>query len=96
MEAKLTRPPSGVANGATSAPDRDARLADFSTDRRVLLLSAMAVVVGMISSLVAYALLWLIATITNLAFYHRFSSLPAVPQEHHLGYWVIAVPVAGA
>jgi H+/Cl- antiporter ClcA/CBS domain-containing protein len=74
----------------------DGHLADFSTDRRVLLLSAMALVVGTISSFVAYALLWLIATITNLAFYQRFSSLPATPQGHHLGYWVVAVPVIGA
>jgi len=72
------------------------RLADFSTDRRVVLLSAMAVIVGVIGSLVAYALLWLIAVITNLAFYHRISPLPAVPQGHHLGYWVIMVPIAGA
>lgn len=74
----------------------DGKLADFSTDRRVLLLAAMALVVGAISSVVAYALLWLINAITNLAFYHRFSALPATPQGHHLGYWVIVVPVVGA
>jgi H+/Cl- antiporter ClcA len=72
------------------------KLADFSTDRRVLLLSTMALVIGMISSLVAYALLWLIAVITNLAFYHRFSAASAIPQGHHLGLWVILVPVVGA
>lgn len=74
----------------------DNDLADFSTDRRVLLLSLMALIVGVISSFVAYALLWLINVITNLAFYHRFSSLEAVPQGHALGYWVILVPVVGA
>lgn len=72
------------------------RLADFSTCPRVLLLSAMATVVGAISSVVAYALLWLIATITNLTFHQRWSAEAAVPQGHHLGLWVIAVPVAGA
>ena len=71
-------------------------LADFSTNRRVLLLSAMAVVIGAIGSLVAYALIWLIAAITNLAFYHRFYAAPAVPQGHHLGLWVVLAPVAGA
>src|SRR6476646_10676998 len=50
----------------------------------------------MISSLIAWILLWMIASVTNLAFYHRLSSAPAVPQGHHLGYWVVAVPVAGA
>ena len=72
------------------------RLADFSTDRRVLVLSGMAIVVGAISSFVAYALLWLIATITNIAFYHRLSALPAVPQGNHLGLWVVVVPIVGA
>jgi H+/Cl- antiporter ClcA/CBS domain-containing protein len=71
-------------------------LADFSTDRRVLLLSAMALVIGAIGSLVAYVLIWLIAAITNLAFYQRLSAGPAVPQGNHLGLWVVLVPVAGA
>ena len=71
-------------------------LADFSTNRRVLLLSVMSLAIGAISSLVAYALVWLIAAITNLSFYHRFSTLPALPQDHHLGLWVVLVPVAGA
>jgi CIC family chloride channel protein len=78
------------------ATDGDGQLADFSTDRRVLLLSLMALVIGAIGSVVAYVLLWLIAAITNLAFHQRFSALPAVPQGHHLGYWVVAVPVIGA
>lgn len=73
-----------------------AGLGDFSTDRRVVILSAVAAAIGVIGSLVAFALLWLIAVITNLAFYQRFSALPALPQVNHLGYWVIAVPVVGA
>jgi H+/Cl- antiporter ClcA/CBS domain-containing protein len=81
----------GVSNAAAAD-----ELADFSTNRRVLLLSAMAVGIGAMGSLVAYALIWLIAAITNLAFYHRFSAAPAVPQGHHLGLWVVLVPVAGA
>ena len=71
-------------------------LADFRTDSRVLVLSGMALAVGVTGALVAYALLWLIATITNLAFYHRFSAAQALPQGHHVGPWVILVPVVGA
>jgi CIC family chloride channel protein len=85
---------------AATAPDHQTtfedELSDFSTNHRVLLLSALAVVIGGISSLVAWALIWLIAAITNLAFYHRLSAAPVVPQGHHLGYWVVLVPVAGA
>ena len=62
----------------------------------MLLLSAMALAVGAVGAAVADALLWLIAAITNLAFYHRFSASPAPPQDNHLGFWVVAVPVAGA
>ena len=40
------------------------RLADFTRDKRILLLSLMAVIVGAISALVAKALVWLIAIIT--------------------------------
>ncbi len=70
-------------------------LADFTTDRRVLILSAMAVVIGAIGAVVAYALVWLIAVITNLAYYQRFSHTFVSPAGHHLGAWSILVPVVG-
>lgn len=89
--------PAFVASPVISSPPAVAdEMADFSTNRRVLLLSAMALVIGAISSVVAYGLIWLIAVITNLAFYHRLSATPAIPQGHHLGYWVALVPVVGA
>jgi H+/Cl- antiporter ClcA len=84
-----------IPSGRNNAAAAD-ELADFSTNHRVLLLSALAAGIGAIGSLVAYALIWLIAAITNLSFYHRFSAAPAVPQGHHLGLWVVLVPVAGA
>ena len=72
------------------------RLSDFRTDKRVLLLAALALPIGAMSALLAKVLLWLIAFITNLAYFHRISAGPATPQEHHLGYWSILVPVVGA
>lgn len=77
-------------------PENQGKLADFTTNKRMLLLSAMALVIGAISALVAYALLWLIAAITNIAFYQRFSAATTTPQGHHLGYYVILVPMVGA
>lgn len=71
------------------------RLADFTRDKRILLLSLMATVIGAISALVAKALVWLIAVITNLTFYQRFSSDFISPTNHHLGVFVIFAPVAG-
>lgn len=70
-------------------------LGDFRTDTRMLVLAGMAVPVGIISALVAKALLWLIALITNICFFHRLSTAPALASAHHLGWWVVAIPAAG-
>ena len=70
-------------------------LADFSTDRRVLVLSGLAVGIGVAAALVAYALVWLIAVITNLAYYQRFSSQFVSPAGNQLGGWAVLVPVIG-
>ncbi len=72
------------------------RLADFKTDRRVLLLCALAVPIGALGAVVAKVLLWLIAVMTNLAYFLRFSAEPVTPQQHHLGAWAVLVPVIGA
>jgi H+/Cl- antiporter ClcA/CBS domain-containing protein len=71
------------------------RLADFTRDKRILLLSLMAIVVGVMSAIVAKALVWLIAVFTNLTFYQRFSPDFVSPTNHHLGPFVIFAPVAG-
>ncbi|HLO33135.1 MAG TPA: chloride channel protein [Anaerolineales bacterium] len=72
-----------------------AQLADFTTDRRVLLLSGMAVIIGAIGSLVAYVLVWLINVFTNLAYYQRLSAQSVSPAGNHLGLWAVLVPVIG-
>jgi CIC family chloride channel protein len=71
------------------------RLADFTRDRRVIVLACMALVIGLLSALTAAVLVWLIAVITNLAFYQELSSVFQSPDHHRLGYFVILVPVVG-
>ena len=71
------------------------RLADFTRDKRVIVLSWMALFIGVLSAVVAYVLVWLIAVITNVAFYQRFSSALRSPDHHRLGYLVIIIPVIG-
>ena len=71
------------------------RLADYTTDRRVLVLSAMALAIGAIAAAVAWALVWLIAVITNLAYFGRWSSEFVSPGAGHLAPWTVAVPVVG-
>ena len=88
--------PKSAATSPVALPsERHDHLSDFSTDRRVLLLCALAVPIGMIAALVAKALLWLIAAFTNAAFFLRFSAEPVTLAGHHFGWWGVAVPAIG-
>ncbi|HEX7937513.1 MAG TPA: chloride channel protein, partial [Gemmatimonadaceae bacterium] len=70
-------------------------LRDFTTDARLLRMTAMAVVIGAMSAFVAYALVWLIAVITNLVYYHRWSTTLMSPAANGLGWWAVLMPMAG-
>jgi H+/Cl- antiporter ClcA/CBS domain-containing protein len=61
----------------------------------MVVLSAMALVVGAASAVVAYALVLLIALITNLAFYGAASTVPAPPEHYRLGILVVFMPAVG-
>src|SRR5579862_8256562 len=76
-------------------PETIDTLADFSTDKRVVTLSAMAIVIGAMGAVVAAVLVWLINFITNVSFYGRFTAGSISPAGHHLGLWVILVPTIG-
>jgi H+/Cl- antiporter ClcA len=75
--------------------DPAAGLGDFTTTPRVLLLSAIAVGIGIVSAYVAKGLLLLIAFFTNVFFFQRFSTAPASPVDAMLGPAVVAVPIVG-
>ncbi|HWS18550.1 MAG TPA: chloride channel protein, partial [Candidatus Elarobacter sp.] len=70
-------------------------LGDFTTTWRVLPITGLAMVLGVVSAYVAVGLLKLINFFTNLFFFQRLSSAPASPGDAHLGMWVVAVPVIG-
>jgi CIC family chloride channel protein len=70
-------------------------LRDFTVDRRVWLLSGVALVIGIGATLLAAVLLRLIAFSTNLFYYHRFSMAPVSPAGSSLGHWMVVVPVVG-
>lgn len=72
-----------------------ATLGDFTTTWRVIPISALAIVIGVVSAYVALALLRLIGFFTNLFFYGRAQTNLVSPAGHHLGLWVILVPVIG-
>jgi H+/Cl- antiporter ClcA len=68
---------------------------DFSSDRRVLLLSAIAVLIGAISTIAAFVLLNLIHFFTNLFFFQTLSFADRSPADNTLGVIVIVVPIIG-
>jgi H+/Cl- antiporter ClcA/CBS domain-containing protein len=74
----------------TATPRRD-----FSGDARLLRIAALAAVIGACSTFAAHVLLLLIRFFTDLFFYGRFSTAELSPAGHHLGAWVIAIPVLG-
>jgi len=55
----------------------------------------MALIIGALSAVVAWVLVWLIAVITNFSFYRSWSSVFQSPTHHHLGYSMLLVPVIG-
>jgi len=73
-----------------------ARLADFTTDRRMLMLSAMALPIGLAGAVAAWLLLRLIALATNIFWFGRFDFAAADPHNAALGLFAMAVPVAGS
>jgi len=70
-------------------------LGDFTTTVRLVRISALALAIGAISAFVALGLLKLIALFTNIFFYQRISAAAAEPAAHHLGVFVVVVPVIG-
>src|ERR1043166_7979548 len=71
-------------------------LGDFTTTRRVIPISVLAIIIGIFAAFVAAALLKLIGLFTNLFFFQRVDTALVSPAGHHLGPFVVLVPVAGA
>jgi hypothetical protein len=70
-------------------------LSDFTVTARVIPISLLAVGIGVLSTLVAWALLRLIALFTNAFYYGRFGTTLVSPAGNHLGWYAVLVPVAG-
>jgi chloride channel protein, CIC family len=81
---------------AAQLADEAGELGDFTTTARVLLISLIAIGIGLVSAYVAKALLALIGLCTNIFFYGRFDTSLISPMGNHLGAWAILVPVIGA
>jgi chloride channel protein, CIC family len=78
-------------------PDEETgRLGDFTTTPRMILLSILAVSIGVLSAFIALLLLRLIGLFTNLFFFQRWDTTLVSPAGNKLGLLEIFVPVIGA
>lgn len=67
----------------------------IALEPEVIKICGYSLLVGLISGLVAQALLELIYFFTNIFFFGRFSFQPSSPASNHLGAWVILIPAIG-
>ncbi|HEX5058325.1 MAG TPA: chloride channel protein [Kofleriaceae bacterium] len=70
-------------------------LGDFTATRRMIPITGVAIGIGVLAAFVALALLRLIGLFTNLCFFQRWDTTLVAPAGHHLGPFVMLVPVAG-
>src|SRR5579885_654477 len=73
----------------------ESKLGDFTANGRLLWLSVLALLVGLLCALIAIVLLGLIGFFTNLFFYGHLSFAFNSPADNTLGAWEILVPAGG-
>jgi H+/Cl- antiporter ClcA len=69
---------------------------DVAPNRRTLRISALAICAAFLAGFAAQLLTRLIALITNLAFYGRWSAAAVSPAHNSLGAAVVVIPIVGA
>ncbi len=79
---------------ATFAPRP--RLGDYSTDRRMVMLALAALLVGSGGAFGAWALLKLIALVTNLFWFGKLSAAPSLITDAGVGLAIVFIPVVGS
>jgi chloride channel protein, CIC family len=80
------------SQSANAAPSR---LGDFTTDRRVLVLVAMAVFVGTSGVAAAWLLLRAIALVTNLVWFQTIDAHTVSLAGARADWWMVAAPALG-
>ncbi len=86
--------PHATANKAVR--DHNERLGDFTTTLRVVPISCLAMLIGVLCAFVALVLLRLIGLFTNLFYFGRWSTAMVSPAGNHLGFYSVLVPIGGA
>jgi H+/Cl- antiporter ClcA/CBS domain-containing protein len=71
-------------------------IGDFTAGWRMVPIAVLAILIGFLSTAVAWALLRLIGLVTNLCYYHRWDTTMLSPAANQLGAWAILIPIGGS
>ena len=84
-----------MKHGKTNKAHHSAHLRDFSASPRMVMLSALGLVLGAAGAALAWLLLHLIYAATNLFYYQRLSWQFVSPAQNSLHWMAIFVPIVG-
>jgi len=87
--------PASARPRSTTVAGGPPSLADFTADRRLLLLAAMALVIGTGGAAAAWLLLKLIALVTNLVWFGRFDTVSRPLADITPSVWTVLAPALG-
>jgi CIC family chloride channel protein len=79
----------------TSPPSHNNSAGPHHASFRIVLVSFLSAGIGIVAGFVAYALYKLIGLVTNIFFFHRWSTDFTSVRFTHLGVWVMVTPVIG-
>jgi H+/Cl- antiporter ClcA len=91
----VSKPGNDKARFAVTGVNTAARPTPEVAGFRIVTVSFLSALVGLIAGCVAFLLYKLIGLFTNLAFYGQFSLNFGSPRFNHLGVWVIFIPIIG-
>lgn len=96
-KTKLASDPGAIKSTNTAKKQiHKAELGDFTVTTRTVPISILAILIGLISTGLAWLLLRLIGLVTNLFYYQRWDTALSSPAGSHLGWIAIFIPVIGS
>src|SRR5579883_3018943 len=90
MDRRSTAAPPRARHASTALA-----LGDFTADRRMLMLVAMALVIGFGGLAGAWVLLRLIALVSNVVWFGKVSAAPMTYAAVHPSLWMVIAPTLG-
>lgn len=102
LPSELSAERTSLSGGLPLAPSLEPELQStvpgpvpFLADKRTVFLSAIAIALGFLATLISRALMALIGLVTNFVYFGHVSPAFSSPADNHLGYWSVLVPVVG-